>query len=417
MIVTRGSRLTGAHLVIPIVITLALVSAEAGGASGQAIYRPAARDIVVLLNERTVTVTPSGDQNTVVRRKLEIGTAAGASRYVPQRIAWQAGRVSPFLLKVTVSRAGEQVFHLGPQQDGPDMPLYPAKPAPSAMPHSYLALPDLQRGDIVDWAVELRARPLIKGHFFANMEWQLQHRVNESIFTVTVPKGRKLEWRSWGEIPEPVVTEGADDVRYVWHTDEPTSPRDPANLTPNAQTWVSSGAAWRNIANWYLSRFERSGSDTEHLASQTADTIHGLNDYMDRARAIVGYVRSSAVTAESGEVLDPFSPQSPSQVLSTHYGDCKDKAWLMASMLRAAGLQAHMGLACLKLGLPRLREQLPTPLFFDHTVVGVSGPGRMLWIDPTGAAAHEVDAGRTVEALVISSDRPAIVTIDSFVRF
>ena len=404
------------HLAIVGMLMAAVASATTATASGEAFYPATTKDITVLLNERSVTVTPDGDQRTVVRRKLRINSAAAAARYVAQEITWQEGRVSPFLLGVTVTRAGDQVFHLGPQQDGPDIPLYPASPMPSPIARCVLPSPDLQRGDILEWAVELRAQPLIKGHFFANMNWQLQHAVSESIFTVTVPKGKEIEWRSWGKAPEPVVTEDAEQCRYVWHAEESIAPRDPTQAIPNAQTWISSGANWPEIANWYLCQLEKSGTRPDLLRDQAADIIEGLDDYRDRVVALVSSVSSAVATAESAEVIDLFCPRPPSQVLSSRRGDCKDKAWLMVNLLQAAGLQAHIGLVCLGRSQPPLREQLPTPLFFDHTVVGISGPGRMLWVDPTGAAAHELDAARTLQALVITADRPVIVTIDGFVR-
>jgi tetratricopeptide (TPR) repeat protein/transglutaminase-like putative cysteine protease len=77
-------------------------------------------------------------------------------------------------------------------------------------------------------------------------------------------------------------------------------------------------------------------------------------------------------------------PEFPSETLKRKYGDCKDKAALLVTMLRAAGIPAN--LALLDSGPGRdLDPELPGMGMFDHAIVYVpaSGADAELWIDAT----------------------------------
>jgi hypothetical protein len=77
-------------------------------------------------------------------------------------------------------------------------------------------------------------------------------------------------------------------------------------------------------------------------------------------------------------------PQFPSETLKRGYGDCKDKAALLVTMLRSAGIPAS--LALLNTGPGReLNTNQPGMGMFDHAIVYVpaSGADSDLWIDAT----------------------------------
>lgn len=79
-----------------------------------------------------------------------------------------------------------------------------------------------------------------------------------------------------------------------------------------------------------------------------------------------------------------FTPQLPSEVLKRHYGDCKDKATLLVTMLRAAKIPAYLALLSAGNGLD-VSPDLPGLNRFNHAIVYVpaSGKDAALWIDAT----------------------------------
>src|SRR5438045_5307755 len=68
------------------------------------------------------------------------------------------------------------------------------------------------------------------------------------------------------------------------------------------------------------------------------------------------------------------------------YGDCKDKAALLVSMLRAAKIPSFLALISTGPGQD-VEETLPGMGSFDHAIVYVPGQPA-LWIDATDDYAH-----------------------------
>ena len=114
--------------------------------------------------------------------------------------------------------------------------------------------------------------------------------------------------------------------------------------------------------------------------------IEGQTSVIAKESAIVDYldreVRYTGI--EFGEAA--LVPHDPAQTLAQKYGDCKDKATLLVTMLRAAGIPAYVAL--LNAGA---RNDVPVDLpgmgMFDHAIVYVPGKPD-LWIDATDQYAR-----------------------------
>ncbi len=103
-------------------------------------------------------------------------------------------------------------------------------------------------------------------------------------------------------------------------------------------------------------------------------------------------------------------PYAPRTVLDRGFGDCKDQATMLVTLLRDAGISAHLVL--LQAGYePTDPAPLYDPTYFNHAIVYVDGP-EPLFIDPTSPITPvgwlpPSDQGRW--ALIISPDQPELV--------
>jgi tetratricopeptide (TPR) repeat protein len=94
-------------------------------------------------------------------------------------------------------------------------------------------------------------------------------------------------------------------------------------------------------------------------------------------------------------------------VLSNEYGDCKDKHTLLATELKAAGIEAWPVLIS---SSRELDPAMPSPAQFDHVITLVPLGGKMLWMDSTAEVAPigVLMAGlRDKQALAIPGSKPA----------
>ncbi|WP_206309063.1 hypothetical protein, partial [Streptomyces sp. A1136] len=75
-------------------------------------------------------------------------------------------------------------------------------------------------------------------------------------------------------------------------------------------------------------------------------------------------------------------PHPPGEVLQHRFGDCKDKAYLLMTLLRQLDMDASpLLLSASRSKLPA--KMAPTPLAFDHVIVQLRLDGKNFYLDPT----------------------------------
>ena len=182
----------------------------------------------------------------------------------------------------------------------------------------------------------------------------------------------------------------------------------PGEVAVLPEVRFSSGESWKDVAAKYSAMVEPQIRVSE-VESVVSETDVSTDDRDTRIRALVQKLHEQVRYTGVEFGISSYVPQTPSTVLSRHYGDCKDKAALLVAMLRAAKIPAYMAL----LTPGRTEDVRPTlPGFgsFTHAIVYAPGsPDR--WIDATDEYAQAdqlsvMDQGRL--ALVIREETTAL---------
>ncbi|MGA3371597.1 MAG: DUF3857 domain-containing protein [Terracidiphilus sp.] len=190
---------------------------------------------------------------------------------------------------------------------------------------------------------------------------------------------------------------------------EPRDPNTPPDVARFPEIRFSTGASWQAMAAEY-SKIVDSKANPAAVQAIVDKLIAGKTGVAEKEGAILDYldreVRYTGI--EFGEAA--IVPHDPGEALSKKYGDCKDKATLLVTMLRAAGIPAYVALlnAGSRMDVP---ADLPGMGLFDHAIVYVPGPPA-LWIDATDRYARlgqlpPDDQGRL--ALVVRPETTGLV--------
>ncbi|UUZ53095.1 transglutaminase domain-containing protein [Massilia sp. H-1] len=108
-------------------------------------------------------------------------------------------------------------------------------------------------------------------------------------------------------------------------------------------------------------------------------------------------------------------PHAPDVVLKRRYGDCKDKSYLLISLLRELGVTARPVL--LSADAPRVNAKLlATSTWFNHVIVQITLDGRDYYVDPTRSNQPEPlatmpTAFPDAAVLVVDKASTALVTL------
>jgi hypothetical protein len=109
-------------------------------------------------------------------------------------------------------------------------------------------------------------------------------------------------------------------------------------------------------------------------------------------------------------------PRPLEDVCSTRFGDCKDKALLLVSILRALSFEAWPALTN-TYWRDRLNHIQPFPGAFNHAIVAYRYKGRLAWIDPTITKQHGAPGKWAVPphrtALIIRPDEDHLTEVEN----
>jgi hypothetical protein len=155
---------------------------------------------------------------------------------------------------------------------------------------------------------------------------------------------------------------------------------------------------WPAVSQWLSGFIDPSAEPTAVVRAKAAELTQGAKTELDKIQAIAAFAQQTNYVEVAMNLTKGggYTPHPAEQVLTRNYGDCKDKAGLMRSLLKAAGIDAYT-VVIFAGDREFVRPQWPSPNQFNHAIVAirvspetteatvVNHPrlGRLLIFDPT----------------------------------
>jgi transglutaminase-like putative cysteine protease len=269
-------------------------------------------------------------------------------------------------------------------------------------------LKDVRPGDVLDysWSIE-GANPLLGGRFADVFDLTSDiptHLIRQRLI---FPASRPLRSRSTARDVRPSVTRAGDDNVYIW-TRTNVAPLDVEDGTPDwfdafDHVQVSEFASWHDVALWADALFQMNDA-SRAAVREIAEKIRKEHpSQREQLVAAIRFVQDDIryLGIEMGR--NSHEPHQPADVLEQRWGDCKDKSFLLAAILRDLGVDAYPAMVNTK-RRRSMDNELPSPFEFDHVITNVVANGQAFWIDPTLA-----DQGGTLESIETPNDERALV--------
>jgi len=213
--------------------------------------------------------------------------------------------------------------------------------------------------------------------------------VEHSIAQIDAPAALPLRTRTVNlDGLKPTRTESAGHVTLTYEKGrlegfDPPDNNLPSDVSVFPIVEFSTGASWQAMARAY-STIVDDHAQIAAVQSIVDNLTAGKTTVAAKEEALIEWVgqeiRYTGIEFDEGAII----PHDPVEVLNHKYGDCKDKATLLVTMLRAAGIPAYVALlnAGSRYDVP---ADLPGMGLFDHAIVYVPGAGGAadVWIDAT----------------------------------
>lgn len=267
-----------------------------------------------------------------------------------------------------------------------------------------LLLEDVHVGDTLwlTYTVE-GINPVFGSLWSDTFEWDSANPVESRKLTILHPKNRPLHWRKLGDFKsdevKPVIEQIGTNERLVFSElgmealDYEVST--PSNYISHRRLHLSEYNNWHDVAVWAHALFPQVSATPATMALIRKFAQQG--DQLAQASAALHWVQDEIRYFSMSMGENSHRPQRPEVVLKLRYGDCKDKSYLLVSLLRELGIKATPVLVNAQ--SPLLPGKLlPTPNQFDHVIVQIEIDGTLYNVDPT----------RTSEKGLLSTLPPAL---------
>jgi tetratricopeptide (TPR) repeat protein len=348
--------------------------------------------VTVLFEEEKDVLDSAGRVTNTHRLIYRIETQAGIDAFPEASVAWEAFYQNQPAIRARVILTDGSIVELDPKTIT-DVPARNESDGTYADERIHKApLPGLSVGAIVESeTTRVDKEPFFSGGGVYRYFFEREVPILHTRLVVEAPVALPLQYRV-GQLPGIAVKDESTGGIHRLVFDQgylaPSVSSD-ISLPTHQPQWpwveVATGTSWQTVAEAY-----RLLADPQIQPAQVKDFVHGASAPTDpQARLAFLQTLVSRLHKEVRYTGIEFGqsalqPQLPSEVLKRHYGDCKDKAALLVSMLRASGVNAD--LALLNAGPGRdVTPALPGMNQFDHAIVYVpaAAGNAPLWIDAT----------------------------------
>jgi hypothetical protein len=270
-----------------------------------------------------------------------------------------------------------------------------------------LQIPAPDIGNIVGYEYETEERPI-----FLQDVWEFQEHdpVRESRYSLQVPAGWEYK-ASWLNHPEVKPTQTGSNS-WQWVVSDIKAIRYEAFMPPldgvagrmvlsfftSEKIALNSNVDWDAMGKWYSNLIGQRIDSSPEVKQQVAALTASKTTPLQKMQAVAGFVQQDIryVAIELG--VGGYQPHAASEVFAHRYGDCKDKATLVRSMLREIGIDSYHVVIYTERGA--VTPQTPAHHGFNHAILAIKLPngladpsliaifehpklGKLLFFDPT----------------------------------
>jgi hypothetical protein len=272
-----------------------------------------------------------------------------------------------------------------------------------------IQIPAAEPGNIVGYEYEIEESPLV-----LQTAWRFQESdpVKDTKFTLQLPPG--WEYQAWWGNHEEIKPSSTANNQWQWSLSDVKGIRSEEKMPPwmgvagfmivNYYPGGSTNAErtfrdWQQMGTWYMGITRGRRDATPEIRQKVAALTATAKTPVDKMNAIAQFMQRDIRYVAISLGIGGYQPHSAADTFQHRYGDCKDKATLMSSMLREVGIDSYYVIINTERG--SVGGASPAQIgAFDHVVLAIKMPdggsdtslpasvqdaklGRILFFDPT----------------------------------
>jgi len=338
----------------------------------------------VLLQNQASDVQEDGTAVRYHQKVMRVLTDAGIRQLDTHVVPYAYGEQWVRILKARVHRpdgsyADARIRNRDPAVRDGEYPVWS---------RALVDLPPLTKGDVVEleYLVEDLRQSFFGDYFGEKVLFGGYLPRSETVYSVRFPSNRVL-YRRTDQLEEPRVIHADRTTTWQWRSTaenkiepEPAGPPI-AELVPHVE--ISSYKTWDEFATWYHHLIRRQFEASPEIRAKVEELTSNTTDQTEQVRRIYEFVANEIryIAWEFG--VHGFQPYNASTIFTRRFGDCKDKATLICTMLSELGIDAWPVLINGTRQRPLEDLSLPMVSHFNHCIAYVPSINGGLFIDGT----------------------------------
>ncbi len=250
-----------------------------------------------------------------------------------------------------------------------------------------LILEDVRQGDFIEYSYSTKGfNPVFKDKYSGGFDTEFSVPIYDLFYRVLVPNSRSITIKNTNETIQPVIKDSNNQKIYEWRK----SNIPPLDLQDNTPSWYdpfgritfTEFKSWKEVNDWAMELFPLQKKISPELQKKIEEIAKQYTTDADRVAASLRFVQDDIRYMGIEMGANSHKPADPSKVFAQRFGDCKEKSYLLCTMLKVMNIEANAVLISTE-DKKELFNMLPAPVNFDHVTVVVKIDGTQFWFDPT----------------------------------
>lgn len=256
-----------------------------------------------------------------------------------------------------------------------------------------ISFPEIAEGATIEYKLKIfRSQLVNKKDFVLNYPLQSREPIIDADFSVSLPKDSPLhikvineKYNDFGAAVMPAVKDAGNSVVYGWHFKDIPQIIPESNMPPavqiNPTLLLSTFSSWQDVYDWWWGLARDKIKSDEAIKNKVRELIKDKDSEEAKARAIYNFCAQKIryVAVEYGQA--GYEPHFAADIFKNKYGDCKDQAILLVTMLKEAAISSWPVLIGTK-EYYNLNDDLPSMLF-NHAIAAAFVNNKVVFLDPT----------------------------------
>jgi hypothetical protein len=258
----------------------------------------------------------------------------------------------------------------------------------NGLKRAFVILKDVRKGDRIEYAYSVVGfNPVFENRYADKIYFGFETPICNYFETLIVPQGHNIYINTFNNAPKPLEEQNGPLRIYHWNNPSmkswETQTGTPAWYESAPYVTISEYKTWQDVIQWGVKLFNNYRYELpaglKNKISEWKKTAKGDQDvFVSQA---IHFVQDQVryLGMEIGTYT--HQPHPPAEVYHQLFGDCKDKALLLATILQQENIPAYVALVNTSTR-SRLVDVHPSTQAFDHAIVAIERSDYM-FIDPT----------------------------------